>query len=90
MRVKALLTALEIISEAWVYQPLEHRFNTARYEACSAIFPRVDRIYQHYEEMFRSRKIDASEQAACLFNDAGWYIIDAFHVMILILEQVLV
>ncbi|EHK24082.1 uncharacterized protein TRIVIDRAFT_67712 [Trichoderma virens Gv29-8] len=73
VRVKALLTALEIISEAWVYQPLEHRFNTARYEVCSAIFPHVDRIYHYYEEMFRSKKIKASEQAASLFNDAGWY-----------------
>ena len=90
MRVKALLTSLEIISEAWVHQPLEHRFNTTRYEACSTIFPHVDRIYQHYEEMFRSRKIDASEQAARLFNDAGWYVVDAFHAIMLTLKQVLV
>ncbi|KAL6699331.1 hypothetical protein J3F84DRAFT_182702 [Trichoderma pleuroticola] len=73
VRVRALLTALEIVSEAWVYQPLENRFNTARYEACSAVFPHVDRVYQHYEKLFRSRKIEASEQAASLFNDAGWY-----------------
>ena len=73
MRVKVLVTALEITSGAWVYQPLEHRFNTARYDACSAILPHVDRIYQHYEGMFKSRMIDASEQAAALFNDAGWY-----------------
>ncbi|PKK44726.1 hypothetical protein CI102_12531 [Trichoderma harzianum] len=73
VRVRALLTALEIVSEAWVYQPLENRFNTARYEACSAVFPHVDRVYQHYEKLFRSRQIGASEQAASLFNDAGWY-----------------
>ncbi|KID59428.1 NB-ARC and TPR domain protein, partial [Metarhizium brunneum ARSEF 3297] len=73
MRMKALVTALGIISQAWIYQPLEHRFNTTRYEACSAIFPHVGRIYQHYEEMFKTRNVNASEQAACLFNDAGWY-----------------
>lgn len=77
MRMKALVTALGIISQAWIYQPLEHRFNTTRYEACSAIFPHVDRIYQHYEEMFKTRNVNASEQAACLFNDAGWYVLDS-------------
>ncbi|KAI0183805.1 hypothetical protein EV127DRAFT_464772 [Xylaria flabelliformis] len=70
---KALSTALGIISVAWEYQPLEHRFNIERYEICEKVFPHVDRVYQHYEEMFRARKVDASAEAAALFNDAGWY-----------------
>ncbi|KAH8660511.1 hypothetical protein BX600DRAFT_523500 [Xylariales sp. PMI_506] len=73
MRKEVLLTTLELLSEAWVFQPLEHRFNTARYEACSLIFPHIDRLYQHYEEQFRLQEIDASIEAAHLFNDAGWY-----------------
>lgn len=74
IRSQVIFTALDRISAAWIYQPLESRFNTARYEACSKIFPHVDQIFQHYEEMFMSRKIQAHERAAALFNDAGWYV----------------
>lgn len=71
-RNEALMAALQIVSNAWIFQTLEHRFNPDRYDSCSIVFPHVDQIYQHYEEAFKSRTIKPQEQAASLFNDAGW------------------
>ncbi|SMR53463.1 unnamed protein product [Zymoseptoria tritici ST99CH_3D1] len=72
-RDAALISALEIVSNAWVYQPLEHRFNSDRYDACSAVFPHVDQVFQHYGLAFNSGKMEGKQTAAALFNDAGWY-----------------
>lgn len=72
--VEYLEIALDLVSKVWVFQDLEHRYDTHRWSKCERYFPSIVRLRAAFEQIRSSvQDFQPSDSVAKLFNDAGWY-----------------
>lgn len=66
---RGMVTLLE---QAWPFQSLIKRHNTARWKECAALFPSIIRIKDLFQESSHLAGHKPTVSLASLLNDAGW------------------